>query len=118
MNVEVFKIFLRVFAEGTTDDTKGELLQTMRAVFALGANKELGPDCNDDGFSLLKHLDPFSTLFEQFDSLSISNRRLVLSMMDEVLITRGSLGQEEMRSYCFLLLGMWCLWSGGWYGLK
>ncbi len=40
LNVEVFhKIFLRAFAEGTTDDVKTELLKTMRAIFALGANR-------------------------------------------------------------------------------
>jgi hypothetical protein len=54
---------------------------------------------------VLSHLSPFKTLFFQFDSLSITNRRMVLAMMDEVLPAHGSLRNDEMQAYCYLLQG-------------
>ena len=40
LNVEVFqKIFLRVFAAGTTEDMKTELLKTIRAIFNIGTSR-------------------------------------------------------------------------------
>jgi hypothetical protein len=121
LNVEVFqKIFLRVFAAGTTEDMKTELLKTIRAIFNIGTSRycfssSLFPLCNFlmfesqfefsfDGFTFLAHLSPFKTLFFQFDSLSINNRRMVLAMMDEVLPSHGSLRNDEMQAYCYLLL--------------
>lgn len=59
-----------------------------------------------DGFSILSHLSPFKTLFFQFDSLSITNRRMVLGMMDEVLLTHENLRNEELQAYCYLLQGI------------
>ena len=55
---------------------------------------------------MLAHLSPFKTLFFQFDSLSITNRRMVLAMMDEVLPSHGSLRNDEMQAYCYLLQGI------------
>jgi hypothetical protein len=75
---------------------KTELLHTIGAIFSLDKSRE--------GLAFLEQLAPFKVFFLQFDSLNLSNRNLILKMMEEVL-QRGEILAEELHSYCLLLQG-------------
>ncbi len=96
-NVEAFKVILGGFENtDSTCDMKTELLHTIRAILSL--------DRTSMTISHLGVLEPFKVFFLQFDGLSMGNKNLVLTMMDEVL-TKAELLPEELRAYCLLLQG-------------
>eukprot|EP01114_Cavostelium_apophysatum_P014246 TRINITY_DN3646_c0_g1_i2.p1 TRINITY_DN3646_c0_g1~~TRINITY_DN3646_c0_g1_i2.p1 ORF type:complete len:2996 (+),score=922.89 TRINITY_DN3646_c0_g1_i2:247-9234(+) len=110
-NIESFKILLTAFENTENNsDVKAELLYTIRAIFQLNSKAQassgrIGLSASSSAPpSPLSNLESFKVFFLQFDSLSMSNKSLILTMMDEVLARRELLPQE-LKSYCCLLQG-------------
>jgi hypothetical protein len=96
-NAEGFKVLLRAFENiESTSEMKTELLHTIRSIFSL--------DRTSTAISHLGAMEPFKVFFLQFDNLTMANKNMILSMMDEVL-RKGELLPEELKTYCLLLQG-------------
>ncbi|KYR01680.1 BEACH domain-containing protein [Tieghemostelium lacteum] len=66
-----------------------------------GGNSGSNMSFNDDGLIKFQQLEPFKILFSQFDNLNISNRKMILEMMD-LLLLRDRISQTEIKFYCNL----------------
>ena len=76
-------------------EMKNDLLETLRAIFAL--------DPTSEGLSFFGQLEPFKVFFKEFDGLTMVNKKSILKLLDEV-ITRGELLlPTELKAYCQLL---------------
>lgn len=82
-------------SEDSKEEMKAELLETFQALYTLENAEETIP--------FLEQLEPFRVFFGSFDKLQMTNRRTILSLMDQVLQMGDFILPEELKSYCSLL---------------
>ena len=96
-NAESFKILLHAFeTSDSSSEFKTDLIHTIRAIFNIDKQSTIitvGPE-----------IDPFRVFFLQFDNMSLSNKKLILTMLEEVLLLRD-IKYDELKAYCCLLQG-------------
>eukprot|EP01133_Synstelium_polycarpum_P015259 gene15259-18065_t len=90
-SLKVFNIFINVFSITKSEEMKTELLRYIKGIFSLSLVADTSSDnfdvlAGDDSIGIFHQLEPFKIFFSQFDELAISNRRMILEMMDELLV--------------------------------
>ena len=100
-NFDGVKLVLDAFVRTTDEDLRTELLTAIQAIFRLQI-KSMSRN-RGSGWIRRHEANPFIALLSKFDELSLANKKQILPVLDDVIIT-GGLSPEELQCYCSKLL--------------
>lgn len=95
-NFDGVKLVLDVFVRTTDEELRTELLIAIQSIFTL----QIKSSARSKGNKWIRRQEanPFIALLVKFDELSLINKKQILPIFDDVIITSG-LSSEELRCY-------------------